>query len=199
MMNAHCARSPRLPLLAALLPLALSACIIERHERVSRADPPPRCTAPGPSAGRVYIEADEFLEAPAGEGAGVFIEYESGGGWHVWVSCDTLISGQSCKFDVFAQVIGGSIGHVVGDSLGPGDAVYQDCSDTAQLITKTRSNISGMYFDASPGATVQFDILLDGAPYPELVYWYGNHRRGQGSEVRYGAPGNPVAITPNTP
>lgn len=176
--------------------LALSGCVIERHEHVVR-DDLPRCSSPGVAAGRVWIDADERLQATPGEGAGVFVEYESGGRWHVWLTCDTAITGKSCRFDVFAQSLEGTIGGVVGDSLGPGDAVYQDCSDTAQLIATTRANIAGMYFETRPGAAVQFDVLLDGAPYPELVYWYGNHRIGDPSDVRYGAPGNPIDFIPN--
>lgn len=175
-----------------------TGCIVERQHHVVR-DDPPRCTSPGSSAASAWIETDERLEAAPGEGAGVFVEYESGGRWHVWLTCDTSVTGRPCHFDVFAQALGASIGNVVGESLSPGDAVYHDCSDTAQLMTSTRATISGMYFDAPPGATIQLDVLLDGAPYPELVYWYGKHRKGDRSDVRYGAPGNPVAFTPTRP
>lgn len=174
----------------------MAGCIVERHERVVR-DDPPRCTSPGRAAAKVWIEADEHLQAAPGEGAGVFIEYESGGRWHVWVTCDTQLTGKPCRFDVLAQSLEGPLGNVVGDLLGPGDAVYQDCSDTAQLFATARSDIKGMYFDTRPGAAVQFDVLLDGTPYPELVYWYGNHRIGDPSDVRYGAPGNPVDFIPD--
>lgn len=175
-----------------------SGCIIERYERVHR-DEAPQCAKPRASAQTVWIEPDEALAAEAGEGAGVFLEYESGGRWHAWVTCDTRITGRSCKFDVFAQVINGNVGNIVGESLGPRGRVYHDCADSVQLVVDPGESAAGVYFDAPPGAAVQFDILLDGAPYPELVYWYGHHRKSDASDVRYGAPGNPVSVVPSRP
>lgn len=175
-----------------------SGCIIERYERVRR-DEAPQCTKPRASAATVWIEADEALTSAPGEGAGIFLEYESGGRWHAWVTCDTRLTGRSCKFDIFAQVINGTAGNIVGESLGPRGRVYHDCSDTVQLVVDPGTTTAGMYFDAPPGAAVQFDVLLDGAPYPEIVYWYGRDRRGDVSEVRYGAPGNPISVVPIHP
>lgn len=178
--------------------VTLGGCVIERYERTSR-DSTPRCTTPGPAEARAFIEPDERLEAPPGEGAGVFVEYESGGRWHVWATCDTRLTGRACHFDVLAQTSTGSIRNVVGDALAPGDSLTQDCTDTAQLLLTSRSDISGMFFETQPGATVVFDVLVDGVPYPELVYWYGSFRETDASDVRYGAPGNPIALTPRRP
>lgn len=176
----------------------LSGCVIERYES-TRKDSTARCATPAPAAARAFIEPDEMLEAPAGEGAGVFIEYESGGRWHVWATCDTRLTGRSCHFDVLVQTSAGTIRNVYGDALTSDDTVLQDCPDTAQLVLKSRADISGMYFETQPGTTVVFDVLVDGAPYPELVYWYGSFRESDASDVRYGAPGNPIALTPLRP
>lgn len=176
----------------------LTGCVIERYE-TTRSDSPTRCATPPPAAARAFIKPDEFLEAPPGEGAGVFIEYESGGRWHVWATCDTRLTGRSCLFDVLAQTSAGTIRNVYGDALSGDDSVFQECADTAQLVLKSRADISGMYFETQPGATVVFDVLVDGAPYPELVYWYGSFRESDASDVRYGAPGNPIALTPLRP
>lgn len=177
---------------------SLGGCVIERYERTSSRDAA-RCTTPGPAAARAFIEADEALEAPPGEGAGVFVEYESGGRWHVWATCDTRLTGRACHFDIVAQAAHGPIRNIVGDGLSHRDSLFQDCTDTVQLLLTSRADISGMFFETQPGATVVFDVLVDGAPYPELVYWYGSFRETDESDVRYGAPGNPIALTPRQP
>lgn len=178
---------------------SLGGCVIERYERTSGRDATAQCTSPGPAAARAFIEADELLEAPPGEGAGVFVEYESGGRWHVWATCDTHLTGRACHFDILARAANGSIRNVAGDALSRRDSLIQDCADTVQLFLTSRADISGMFFEAQPGTTVVFDVLVDGVPYPELVYWYGSFRETDESDVRYGAPGNPIALTPLQP
>lgn len=185
-------------LLVSGLSVSMLGCVIQRQDRIVR-DDAPSCTAPDASAPLVWVETDEQLNATPGEGAGVFVEYSSGGHWYVWTTCDTKITGNSCNFDVLARAMDASITNVVGDSVSAGGAAYQPCSNSAQLVTDVATSTAGVHFDTPPGARVQFDVLLDGSPYPELVYWYGSHRKGDASTVRYGAPGNPVTFSPTHP
>src|SRR5687768_2242293 len=58
--------------------------------------PPPPPTEVQPLV--VEIDSDRTMTATGGEGVGVFVEYATGGKWHVFWTCDTAISGQACQF-----------------------------------------------------------------------------------------------------
>jgi hypothetical protein len=47
-----------------------------------------------PSATPLLVDVDpnQTLSAAPGQGAGVFIEYKTGGHWHVWWTCDTALT-----------------------------------------------------------------------------------------------------------
>lgn len=188
-----------LGLVTGIVALGAAGCVVEHDHMHAPDSQTPACLPPGIPAATVGIDANEPLASPPGEGAGVFLEYQAGGHWHVWTACDTKTSGLACNYDVFAQVTNGSTSNVASESLESNDAVYWSCTDTAELVATTTNDIDGMYFDAPPGAGVQFDVRIDGVPHPELVYWYGNYRNGSESYVHYGAPGNPVLVVPNTP
>lgn len=135
------------------------------------------------------IDVGETLEAEPGAGIGLFIEVAEGGRWHVFATCDTELSGLGCEFNVLATVQGGYASHVAGEGLEAGDGVYE-YEDGIELDAVARSDFDGMTFDAPAGATVRFELYLDGQKDARFIYWVG------GGALHGGAPTNPIDLKP---
>jgi hypothetical protein len=154
----------------------------------------PACPSGTEPAASVAIDTGSAITTPPGEGAGVFVEYQPGGHWHVFASCDTVLTGSGCAFDVTAQVFGGGgVSGVLAEDLEPGDIAGSACADTAYLSVNTGSNLDGMRFDAPPGASIRVTASLGGAIYRDLIFWVG------GGDVRSDANSNPLDLTPSAP
>jgi hypothetical protein len=132
------------------------------------------------------------LEAPPGEGVGVFVECDAGGHWHVWTTSDSSYSGTSRWFDVVASVVDGSstIANVAGENLEVDDSVRAIGSDSIELEADTGGATDGVLFDATPGAIVELAVTVDGVADPRIVYWVG------GGVIHTGAPTDPVDFQP---
>lgn len=142
---------------------------------------------------RATIDTDATLETVPGEGIGAFIEYAEGGRWHVFTACDTELSGLPCYFNVIAILPeGATYGGVSEESLESEDAIYE-YEDGLELVTVTRGDVDGMYFDAPEGEVVRFEVYLDDRPDPRFIYWVG------GGAVHNGAPTNPIDLKPSSP
>jgi Na+-translocating ferredoxin:NAD+ oxidoreductase RnfE subunit len=107
--------------------------------------------------------------------------------------CDTAVSGEGCTYDLYAQVIGGTVSNVVGEGLGYNDLAGTLGSDTARLSVDTSTEVDGISFDAPPGATVQLTMLLGGEDCVGFIFWKS------GGVVRNDTTGNPVDLVPATP
>jgi hypothetical protein len=140
----------------------------------------------------VDIEPDKALEAKEGEGVGVFVEYATGGHWHVWTSCDTNTSKAVCNFTAFVTVSeGGKISGLRGENLENGDIAEIDPSSGAvHFDVLTSTEFDGVTFDATPGAIVQLEAYLDSDPDPRIVYWFG------AGVLHQGAPTDPINFQP---
>jgi hypothetical protein len=131
------------------------------------------------------------LDADPGDGTGVFIEYQAGGRWHVFATCDTNLSRLPCEFNVIASVPAGvSYSNVLGESLERDDAIYE-YGDAVELVTTTSSDFDGMNFETPAGTTVRFEVYVDGQREPRFVYWVG------GGALHSGAPSNPIELQPS--
>jgi hypothetical protein len=139
------------------------------------------------------IDTGAALDSPPGEGTGVFVEYQAGGHWHVWVSCDTVLTGQGCAYDATAQVFDGAVSNVRGENLESQDFAGSQCADTAYLSVNTGSDLDGLLFDAPAGSTVRVTAALGGARYADLIYWVG------GGVARHDANANPIDFAPSAP
>jgi hypothetical protein len=161
--------------------------------------PPPRpfslptCPSAANPAPNVSIDTGGQLKTEAGTGAGVLVEYTTGGRWHVFTVCDTAISGYGCEFDITAQVIGGIVTNLFGEQLESDDIATSYCPNTAILGTTTSTDFDGIWFDTTPGATVRITAALGATIYNNLFYWMS------GGVVRDDASANPVEFTPTTP
>jgi hypothetical protein len=179
---------------------SLAGCVVEEHHYDPGYYGPsapvmaiPVCPSGAGSAAAVTVDTGQALTTTVGEGTGVFVEYQAGGHWHVWVSCDTVLTGYGCAYDVTAQVFGGSVSNVRGEELESGDVAGSQCADTAYLSVNTGSNLDGMTFDAPAGANIRVTAALGGAIYKDLIYWVG------GGVAHNDANSNPLDLTPSAP
>lgn len=165
----------------------------------SSSEPPPPLVEEDPptldTPKQVAITPDQTLQADAGTGVGIFVEYATGGRWHVWTACDTNKSKVACDFEIFAiPEKGAKISNVkAAEELEAGDVAEELTDGSAHLSTSTSSEFDGMTFDATPGALVELEVYFDGFPEPHIIFWYGNET------LHTGAPTDPIDFIPDAP
>ncbi len=118
-----------------------------------------------PSATPILVDVDDgaTMTAQPGQGVGVFTEYVSGGHWHVWWTCDTTQTNETCPMSVtVALVNAGKIANVVADvNSSAAPTVNADASGVA-ATTITTTGIDGMTFDTDPGAMITLTATVGG-------------------------------------
>jgi hypothetical protein len=154
----------------ALLVTTSTGCVVETSP-----SPPP-----APSLTLATVDTGATLTAPAGTGAGVFVEYQPGGHWHIWWTCDTDISGLPCTFNVDAIAQTGNITNVSGDRLESNDVLSTPGPNEVSLQTDTSTGVDGVFFDTDPGATI--NVLQQIGDVQDGTYFYW----GQGGGVAGG-------------
>jgi hypothetical protein len=180
-------QNPLIFVLPALL--ALNACTYGDH--TSRHDYDDNRGNCGGETERGIIDTDQMLDVEAGSGVGVFVEYQTGGHWRIFVACDTEKSGLDCAFDIIAQPVGSSpITSVRPEGLERDDSLSLVGGDLAELVTRTDLDFDGFSLDTKPGAVLSVDAYLDGA-CTNYVYWVGD------GAVHDGAPSNPIEFEPS--
>jgi hypothetical protein len=168
--------------------LALGACA-EGHSHPYRSE----TAAPAPDIALYSIDADQGMAQSPGQGAGAFIEYQSGGQWYVYVICDSnRPGGAPCDWDIQVDLLDGWWTGLTAVDLEPNDYLGNETWGP-RLLAETTGDVDGFYFSAEPGATVSFDVLLDGGAGNGFVYWVS------GGAVNNGAATNPVDLQPNQP
>jgi hypothetical protein len=142
-----------------------------------------------------HIDTDVAIQVDPGVGAGAFIEYASGGHFHLTTSCDTTTNGSTCFWDILLTLDGASITNVVTESLEPGDsfASTDAANTTYHFLATTDVDLDGATFDTtSPGSALKFDALLDGNCAQRYMFWSGDGAIHNG-------PTSAVWLTPTTP
>jgi hypothetical protein len=96
----------------------------------------------------VVVDPNRTMSATPGEGVGVFTQYESGGHWDVWWTCDTNKTSLPCAFDITVSVTTGTIANAATQGLlsDNGDALAQS-SQQLEATTTTTTTLQGMTFD----------------------------------------------------
>lgn len=159
-------------------------------------DPAP--TTPGnssPSPMLVEVDADQTMTAVGGEGVGVFIEYGKGGHWHVWWTCDTAQTRQSCDFSVSAAAASGNISNVDASELA-GGFVTTSTASRVEATSTTTTEIHGIRFDTNPGAIVTVEAAVGGLKDGSFLFFV------QDGKVNGGFAGkltNPLQLQGNAP
>ena len=160
----------------------------------SNGDPAP--TTPGsPSPMLVEVDTDQTMDAVGGEGVGVFIEYAKGGHWHLWWTCDTAQTRQSCDFSVSATAASGTIENVDASELAGGVATSPTAS-RVEATSSTTTEVHGIRFDTKPGAVITVDAAIGGFKDGAFLFFV------QDGKVNGGFTGkltNPLQLQGNSP
>ncbi|MDF2692685.1 MAG: hypothetical protein K0S65_1068 [Labilithrix sp.] len=197
--------------LVVVLSLAgLNACVYEDEPpRRLAPDPQPYSPAPStetgsdteapatgsPSPMLVEVDADQTMTATGGEGVGVFIEYFKGGHWHVWWTCDTAQTRQSCDFSVSAAAASGNITNLDAAELTGGFATSPTAS-RVEATSNTTTEVHGVRFDTAPGAVITVDASVGGLKDGAFLFFV------QDGKVNGGFTGkltNPLQLQGNAP
>ncbi|NRA34331.1 MAG: hypothetical protein HRU17_13410 [Polyangiaceae bacterium] len=154
---------------------------------------------PGPADGggiveSVDVDVDERLVAESGVGVGVFVEYSAARGWHIFTTCDSLISGYLCVFDVIASTTSeATITSFSGDQLEPHDYAQRMDDGAIRWVAVTAEDKDGLYLQLPQSEVLRLDVLTDGVADPRVVYWVGN------GAIHEGAPSMPLDMLPRSP
>lgn len=155
-------------------------------------DPNPETPDPEPNdITTVSIQPDQVLDAKPGEGVGIFVEYATGGKWHVWTTCDTFVSKQVCSFQIYAGARRAQelLAYATDDVEG-----FDEVSDlgdgTVQLLVDTDSDTDHLLLELNEGSQLQLEVYLDGQSAESFVYWVSD------DVIHAGAPANPVGFVP---
>ncbi|HEY4102882.1 MAG TPA: hypothetical protein VGM44_03290 [Polyangiaceae bacterium] len=146
------------------------------------------------------IETDQQIVIDAGQGAGVFIQYASGGHYTLSTACDTNLSNSTCHWDIIIDPQAGKmLSNVMGQNLSGADSLqpYPGPTDSSMLTSyhltaETTTEIDSVTFDTDPGASVSIDAYLDGTCALPFFFWFGD------GALHEGAPSNPVVLTPSS-
>jgi len=168
------------------LPLAFlaAACTYDNGDadRIILDPSPPVSCGDGAQA---TIDVDRQIVPEAG--TGLYIEYASGGHWHLQTSCDT-----SCDWDIIVTPEPGKqLSNVAPEALESDDSLHAFPPDSYQLSAHTTTDFDGFTFDSDPGAVVSVDAYLDGRCQPMYTYWVGD------GALHVGAPSNPLSLLPS--
>jgi hypothetical protein len=135
------------------------------------------------------VDPNVKMNASPGQGVGVFAEYDSGGHWSLWWTCDTSITGQSCPFDVQVSVATGSIVDPAPDHFTSSDVLITPSTPGSgkaggiEAKTLTTTGTQGVVFDTDPGATITLTATVSGLYNGRFLFWV------QGGQINGGYSG----------
>ena len=138
----------------ALVLLGASSCLLVEDKGMDRstADTGPSTM---PALLLVELDTNATMTAAPGQGVGVFVEYSAGGYWHIWWTCDTARTKQSCPMRVQVSSVDG-VSRVVGMREGA-DVKLAVQTTSFVMITTTSMGIDGVDFVTGAGATITLD------------------------------------------
>lgn len=143
---------------------------------------------------QVDIQPDRVLESTPGEGVGIFVEYQTGGHWRVWTTCDTFSSKQICSYSIFASTTRAEHlrAYATEDAEGY-DEVKDLGGGMVQFLADTDSDTDALVLDVEEGQPLDLEVYIDGQNAQPYVYWVSD------DIVHGGAPDNPVRFLPQLP
>ena len=148
----------------------------------------------------VDVDPNRTMNASPGDGVGVFTQYQSGGHWNVWWTCDTNKTSQPCSFDVTVTVSTGSIANAAGQALERGDTVTQASPQQLEVVTTTTTAVDGVTFDTVvPSGTtpiITLDAKLSGAENPSYLFFVQD---GNINGNYTGTLTDPLMLEPSSP
>jgi hypothetical protein len=174
--------------------LLLSACTYDNGDAQHLVFDPGADVVCG-TAAQSTIDVDRMIEVDAGQGAGVYVEYATGGHWHVRTSCDSDKQSTGCNWDILVYSQDGhTLSNFVPEDLEATDSIgpYPNTPGTFQLLAHTTSDIDGFTFDTDPGAAITVDALLDQTCALPYFFWVGD------GALHPGSPSNPLTLLPSS-
>ena len=99
------------------------------------------------------------MNAVGGEGVGVFVEYGKGGHWHVWWTCDTSQTQQSCDFSISITAATGNISNIDATDLA-GGLYTAPTPQRLDTTSTTTTDVKGFKFDTDAGAVITVEAAL---------------------------------------
>lgn len=180
----------------------LLACTVETRSSgggftvVARADASPAGAA-NAEAMVVEVDTNRTMVAQPGDGVGVFTEYAAGGHWHIFWTCDTRRTNLDCGFDVGIST-NGPISNAAGESIDASDALSLANAASGQLsiVAQTSTQIKGVTFDTTPGASVTLDARVDGERDGRILFFVQD---GQVNGGYAGQLADPLTFEPSSP
>jgi hypothetical protein len=143
-----------------------------------------------------------MLQSP-GKGVGVFSQYDTGGHWYIWWTCDTALSGDSCPFNVQISAVGG-IENVTSQGFAGKDALIEAGSDAGDAgtvasitaETTTTTDVQGVRFDTDPSAVITLSASLGGEYSGSFLFFVQDHLVNGGYK---GVLSDPIELEPSSP
>ena len=169
--------------------------------------------SPGASSGQsgqpllAVVDTGQTLSAPAGQGVGVFIEYQTGGHWNLSWTCDTELTGRNCPFGIAVALTSPGTGVAAANGATPGTIVNVTdsvVSADGSVTTPSPSEISAssttgnaldaIGFDTYPGATITLTVTLSGAENGSFLFFVQDGKVNGGYK---GAISDPLMLVPS--
>ncbi|MGH7281583.1 MAG: hypothetical protein ACRELY_08685, partial [Polyangiaceae bacterium] len=110
----------------------------------------------------VDVDTGKTMTAAPGEGVGIFVEYKTGGHWHVSWTCDTNKTKLGCTFSLQLSSVTGQIANLAINGQAQGDNIQQTDNQTITATTSTTSNAVDITFDADAGGKIQINADVGG-------------------------------------
>ncbi len=195
----------------ACVPFAVVACIVDNGP----SNPPVETSSGGGTLGNTtgpagtgdgapsahpmtaLIDTNQTMNVAPGQGVGVFVEYDTGGNWNVWWTCDTSIdpANPSCAFDVKITAQSGVITNLATSKLEPGDSVTQPTGASLEATTTTSTGSDGVTFTTAPGERILLDASISGQHDGNFVFFV---QGGQINDGHHGAVTDPIYMQGST-
>jgi hypothetical protein len=160
--------------------------------------PTPSSSTPtdAPTPILVDVDTNKTMNAAPGDGVGIFVEYAAGGQWHVWWTCDTNKTSESCAFTIKIATKTGSMSDLVLAGTAQGDSLQQSDTQTLDAVTTTTSNAVDVKFTGDPGGTIEIEAAVGGVDDSSFFFFVQNGTVNGGYT---GALSDPLRFEGNTP
>jgi len=155
--------------------------------------PPSSGSSPAPML--VEVDTDQTMTADPGQGVGVFVEYGTGGKWHIWLTCDTAKTSQECDFTVDATVTVGTITNLDASQLAGGVATSPTPSSVHARITVS-NDVRGVAFTTNPGVALTVRAALSDVTDGSFLFFVQDGKVNGGFQ---GKLSNPLQLQGKTP
>jgi hypothetical protein len=148
----------------------------------------------------VDVDPNRTMNATPGDGVGVFTQYQSGGHWDIWWTCDTNKTSLPCAFDVKVTVTTGTFANVTATMLETSDTLTTPSAQDLELVTTTTTGVDGVTFDTVvPSGTtpiITLDAKLNGVDDGQYLFFVQD---GQINGNYAGTLTDPLMLEPSSP